>query len=73
MTSDTRERIVEAALRTLKPDGIVGTSARSIAGSGGFNQALIFYHFGSVREALLAAATARARSAWPATRSVSRA
>ncbi|MCA1691146.1 MAG: TetR/AcrR family transcriptional regulator [Actinobacteria bacterium] len=32
-----------------------GTSARAIARAGDFNQALIFYHFGSVQEVLLAA------------------
>jgi AcrR family transcriptional regulator len=33
----------------------VGTSARAIARAGDFNQALIFYHFGSVHQVLLAA------------------
>jgi AcrR family transcriptional regulator len=51
----TRRRIVEAALETLKEGGFAGASARAIARRGGFNQALIFYHFGSVDEALLAA------------------
>ena len=51
----TRERIVRAALETLKAEGYAGTSARDIARRGGFNQALIFYHFGSVNRLLLAA------------------
>jgi AcrR family transcriptional regulator len=51
----TRERIVEAALQTLKTEGFAGSSARSIATRGGFNQALVFYYFGSVKELLLAA------------------
>jgi AcrR family transcriptional regulator len=51
----TRERIVEAAIETLKTKGFAGASARAIAGTGGFNQALVFYHFGSVNELLLAA------------------
>lgn len=51
----TRTRIVEAALETLKREGFSGTSARAIAATGGFNQALIFYHFGSVKDLLLAA------------------
>ena len=51
----TRARIVEAAIETLKRDGYAGTSARAIATTGGFNQALIFYHFGSVRDLLVAA------------------
>ena len=52
---DTKERIVEATIATLKSHGYAGASARTIAAEGGFNQALIFYHFGSVRNALLAA------------------
>lgn len=52
---DTRLRIVEAAVATIKREGITGTSARAIARTGGFNQALIFYHFGSIDEVLMAA------------------
>jgi AcrR family transcriptional regulator len=52
---ETKDRIVEATLTVLKRQGYAGTSARSIAAEGGFNQALIFYHFGSVRNVLLAA------------------
>jgi AcrR family transcriptional regulator len=55
VTTTIRERIVEAALDTLKEDGFAGTSARAIARRGGFNQALIFYHFGTVNDLLLAA------------------
>jgi AcrR family transcriptional regulator len=51
----TKLRIAEAALETLKERGFAGASAREIAGIGEFNQALIFYHFGSVQNALLAA------------------
>jgi AcrR family transcriptional regulator len=51
----TRARIVDAALQTIRERGVVGTSARTIARAGGFNQALIFYHFGSVHDVLLAA------------------
>ena len=51
----TKERIVEAAFETLREVGYSGASARAIAKTGGFNQALIFYHFGGVDEALLAA------------------
>jgi AcrR family transcriptional regulator len=51
----TKQRIVQAALDTLKAEGYAGTSAREIARRGGFNQALIFYHFGSVNRLLLAA------------------
>jgi AcrR family transcriptional regulator len=55
MTSDTKERIVDAALQTLKEEGFAGTSARAIARRGDFNQALIFYHFGTLNDLLLAA------------------
>lgn len=51
----TKDRIVDAALETIKQDGFAGASARAIARRGGFNQALIFYHFGSVTDVLLAA------------------
>ena len=51
----TRERILDAALETLRAEGFLGTTARSIARTGGFNQALVFYHFGSVDEVLLSA------------------
>jgi AcrR family transcriptional regulator len=53
--SGTKARIAEAALETLKARGFAGSSAREIASTGNFNQALIFYHFGSVQTALLAA------------------
>lgn len=52
---ETRARIVGAAVETLKREGFGGASARVIARTGGFNQALVFYHFGSVRDLLLAA------------------
>ena len=52
----TRTRIVEAALQALRDEGIAGISARTIARHGGFNQALIFYHFGSVEGLLVAVA-----------------
>lgn len=51
----TRDAIVQAALRTLKDVGFPGATARAIARAGGFNQALIFYHFGTVRALLLEA------------------
>jgi AcrR family transcriptional regulator len=51
----TRRRIVDAALETLKTVGFAGATSRAIAREGGFNQALIFYHFGSLDGLLLAA------------------
>ncbi|MGH8927731.1 MAG: TetR/AcrR family transcriptional regulator [Acidimicrobiia bacterium] len=52
----TKQRIMTAALETVREEGIVGTSARAIAARGGFNQALIFYHFGTVGHLLMEAA-----------------
>ena len=52
---DTKTRLVEAALTTLKEVGFSGASARAIARRGGLNPALIFYHFGTVNELLMAA------------------
>ncbi|MFF0448852.1 TetR/AcrR family transcriptional regulator [Streptomyces sp. NPDC004609] len=55
MSQETRHKLLEGALRTLTEQGIAKTSARAVAASAGVNQALVFYHFGSV-DALLAAA-----------------
>lgn len=51
----TKQLIVAAAFETVKEEGFAGASARAIARRGGFNQALVFYHFGSVQDLLLAA------------------
>lgn len=51
----TRQRIVDAALKTLKKEGFAGATSRAIARAGRFNQALIFYHFGTLDGLLLAA------------------
>jgi AcrR family transcriptional regulator len=51
----TKNRIVEAAINTLKREGYAGTSARAIAAAGGFSQAAIFYHFGTIHDLLLTA------------------
>jgi AcrR family transcriptional regulator len=51
----TRVQIMEAALEALKTVGFAGATSRTIARLGSFNQALIFYHFGSVERLLLAA------------------
>ncbi|MFI6037158.1 TetR/AcrR family transcriptional regulator [Streptomyces sp. NPDC051315] len=52
---ETRTRLLEGALRTLTEQGIAKTSARTVAATAGVNQALVFYHFGSVDELLAAA------------------
>ncbi|MHB1510017.1 MAG: TetR family transcriptional regulator [Acidimicrobiales bacterium] len=51
----TRQGLVEAAIETLQAEGYSGASARAIARRAGCNQALVFYHFGSVVGLLLAA------------------
>ena len=53
--AETRRQIVDAALETLRREGFAGATSRAIARAGGFNQALIFYHFGSLDALLLAA------------------
>jgi AcrR family transcriptional regulator len=51
----TRDQILEATLETLKEEGFTGATSRAIARRGGFNQALVFYYFGSLDGLLLAA------------------
>jgi AcrR family transcriptional regulator len=46
---------VDAAIDSLKGNGYAGSSARAIAERAGVAQGLIFYHFGSVANLLLAA------------------
>jgi AcrR family transcriptional regulator len=55
VSTDTKTKLLEGALRTLTEQGIARTSARSVAAAAGVNQALVFYHFGSVDELLAAA------------------
>jgi len=52
---------MDGALETLRTRGIASVSARTIAAAAGVNQALVFYHFGSVDELLSAACTHGAR------------
>lgn len=51
----TRQALVDAAIESLRFDGFSGASARAIATRAGSNQGLVFYHFGSVADLLLAA------------------
>lgn len=53
-SEDTKSRIIAAARTSLRTDGIMGASARTIARHGDFNQALIFYHFGSLNDLFIA-------------------
>ncbi|MEU8241879.1 TetR/AcrR family transcriptional regulator [Actinoplanes missouriensis] len=53
--SDTKQRLLDGALAALRDHGVAGASARTIAAAAGVNQALVFYHYGSVDELLGAA------------------
>ncbi|WP_127502545.1 TetR/AcrR family transcriptional regulator [Actinoplanes solisilvae] len=53
--ADTRQRLIDGAIDTIRTHGIAGTSARTIAATAGVSQALVFYHFGSVNDLLRAA------------------
>jgi AcrR family transcriptional regulator len=46
---------VAAAIEALRESGFAGASAREVARRAGYSQALVFYHFGSVNDLLLAA------------------
>lgn len=54
-SADVRRALVTAAIDALRENGFAGASAREIAGRAGCSQALVFYHFGSVNDLLLAA------------------
>ena len=54
-SAGTRERLVAAAIDALREVGFHGASAREIARRASSNQGLVFYHFGSVGNLLLAA------------------
>ncbi|WP_221246325.1 TetR family transcriptional regulator [Actinoplanes campanulatus] len=47
--------MLDGALAALREHGVTGVSARTIAAAAGANQALVFYHFGSVDDLLSAA------------------
>ncbi|SFW87916.1 TetR/AcrR family transcriptional regulator [Amycolatopsis australiensis] len=49
-SQDTKQRLVDGVLEIVRQQGITAVSARSVATAAGANQALIFYHFGSVEE-----------------------
>lgn len=59
---ETRTLLLDAALRSLADHGYAGTTARVIATAAGTNPALISYHFGGMRQ-LLVAALARSNEA----------
>lgn len=50
MAKDTRAALLNAALQTIGERGFAEASARHIATAAGQNQALVFYHFGTVND-----------------------
>jgi AcrR family transcriptional regulator len=54
-SAGTRAALIAGAVAALRDVGFARASAREIAGRAGCNQALVFYHFGSVTDLLLAA------------------
>ncbi|GAA4552772.1 TetR/AcrR family transcriptional regulator [Amycolatopsis samaneae] len=62
----TKQRLIDGVLATIRGQGITAVSARTVAAAAGTNQALIFYHFGSVDE-LVAQACVSATEARVAT------
>jgi AcrR family transcriptional regulator len=56
-STGARERILEAALETLKADGYAGLTTAKVAARAGESKALIAYHYGS-KQGLVAAAAA---------------
>jgi AcrR family transcriptional regulator len=54
-SASTRRALIDATIETLREDGFAGASARAISERAAINQGLIFYHFGSVVNLLLAA------------------
>jgi AcrR family transcriptional regulator len=55
--ASTKDKLLQATVETLRTHGIAGISARTIAAAAEVNQALVFYHFGSVDRLLAAACT----------------
>ncbi|MGO9342016.1 MAG: TetR/AcrR family transcriptional regulator [Acidimicrobiales bacterium] len=54
-SAGTRRALVEATVDILRHEGFAAATARAIAARAGCNQGLVFYHFGSVVNLLLAA------------------
>jgi AcrR family transcriptional regulator len=54
--AETRQRILRAAVATLARDGYSRTTARAIAGAGGFTPGVIYYHFTDLDDLFVATA-----------------
>jgi len=59
---DIKSRILDATAETLRTEGSAGATLRAIARNGGFNQALIFYHYRTLDAVLLAALDASSQT-----------
>jgi AcrR family transcriptional regulator len=55
LVADTRDALIAAAIDVLRESGFASASARKISQRAGCNQALVFYHFGSVSDLQVAA------------------
>ncbi|MEY2517219.1 MAG: hypothetical protein QOJ89_4577 [bacterium] len=53
--ANSRQRIIDATLTTLKDKGFARTSTRAIGAAGGFKPGLIFYYFPTLNDLLIAA------------------
>jgi AcrR family transcriptional regulator len=62
VSADTKQKLLDGALAAVRQHGVAGVSARTIAAAAGVNQALVFYHFGSVDDLLAAACDAATRA-----------
>src|ERR1035441_6487595 len=54
-SANTRKALIDSTIETLRVEGFSGASTRAISDRAGLNQGLVFYHFGSVVNLLLAA------------------
>lgn len=61
-SQDTRERLVSATTRLVATKGFASATARAIGEEAGCNQALVFYHYGSLNDLLLAALDASSQA-----------
>lgn len=62
-STDTKDRLLRAATAVLATQGFSGATARAIGEHAGCNQALVFYHYGSLNDLLLAALDASSEQA----------
>jgi AcrR family transcriptional regulator len=52
--TQTRDRVLRAAVKTLAEQGFAATTARAIAATGGFAPGVIYYHFEDLEDLLVA-------------------